>query len=122
MPQGWAFPDPKFQVVVNLSSVALSLFDVHEEQGLRVRTALPSRRASCRDVTEHLRRLYLIKTPATGISGETSEVLVNKFSWYPMFHTLKPFGCCLFLLVNLLFSPCNFGADFRGILMGQACS
>lgn len=34
MPQGWAFPDPKFQVVVNLCSVALSLFDVHEEQGL----------------------------------------------------------------------------------------
>lgn len=87
-----------------------------------MRTALPSHHASCWDTTEHLRRLYLIKTPATGISGETSEVLVNKFSRYPMFHTLKPFGCCLFLLVNLLFSPCNFGADFRGILMGQACS
>lgn len=88
-----------------------------------MRTALPSRRASCWDMTEHLRRLYLIKMPATGISGETSEVLVNKLSRYPMFYTLKPFGCCcLFFLVNLLFSPCNFGADFRGILMGQACS
>lgn len=59
-----------------------------------MRTALPSRRASCWDMTEHLRRLYLIKTPATGISGETSEVLVNKLSRYPMFYTLKPFGCC----------------------------
>lgn len=67
---------------------------------------------SCWDMTECFRRLCLIKTLTTGISGKTSEVLIN----YPSL------PCFTLPVFYLFFTPCYFGLCFRGIFMGEACS
>lgn len=71
-----------------------------------------SLRGSCWDMTEHFRRRCLIKTLTTGISGKTSEVLIN----YPSL------PCFTLPVFYLFFTPYYFGLHFRGIFMGEACS